>query len=520
MLDRLDETVVAVSSAPGHGAVGIVRLTGPDAVVIADRMAITADGTPLEAHPASSRVHGEIPIGDGALPADFYLFRAPRSYTRQHLVEIHTVGSPAAVEFVRKIAVSLGARPAEPGEFTARAFLNGAMDLASAEAVARLIRARSDTQLRAARQMMDGALAERIAEVRDALAELLALVEADIDFAEEPIEFISPRDLKLRLDVIAGGLRRLVADAKSAERFNVLPHILFFGPSNAGKSSLMNRLSGTSRAICAAVAGTTRDILSAPIRIGRGEAILLDAAGVDESPDEIIAQARAMVLSAAQRVDLVCVVLDAASLKSNQGLGRTRTEGLPPLQGGTQGGPPLDYDQVIEDPQSWWAHLDATLLVAAPFDLDAFLGVVHSLNVPRIVVAVNKSDLLSAEECNEIVARLRQFEIGPVHPVSALRGDGVEELRTAFANALGVIETTVVGEAMLLSERQRATIADAIAALDRTAALSETAEETIDCADLLAFELREALDALGSVTGAVTTEDLLGKVFANFCIGK
>jgi tRNA modification GTPase len=503
MLDRLDETVVAVSSAPGHGAVGIVRLTGPDAVVIADRMAITADGTPLEAHPASSRVHGEIPIGDGALPADFYLFRAPRSYTRQHLVEIHTVGSPAAVEFVRKIAVSLGARPAEPGEFTARAFLNGAMDLASAEAVARLIRARSDTQLRAARQMMDGALAERIAEVRDALAELLALVEADIDFAEEPIEFISPRDLKLRLDVIAGGLRRLVADAKSAERFNVLPHILFFGPSNAGKSSLMNRLSGTSRAICAAVAGTTRDILSAPIRIGRGEAILLDAAGVDESPDEIIAQARAMVLAAAERVDLVCVVLDAAS--------------LPPSQGGMQG----------ELTQQSRMHLDAPSsdqpigpLTNARFDLDAFVATVRTLNAPRIVVAVNKSDLLSAEECNEIVARLRQFEIGPVHPVSALRGDGVEELRTALANALGVIETTVVGEAMLLSERQRATIADAIAALDRTAALSETAEETIDCADLLAFELREALDALGSVTGAVTTEDLLGKVFANFCIGK
>jgi len=503
MLDRLDETIVAVSSAPGHGAVGIVRLSGPEAVVIADRMAITADGTTLEAHPALSRVHGEIAIGGGALPADFYLFRAPRSYTRQHLVEMHTVGSPAAVEVVRKIAVSLGARPAEPGEFTARAFLSGAMDLASAEAVARLIRARSDTQLRAARQMMDGALAERIAEVRDALSELLALVEADIDFAEEPIEFISPRDLKLRLDVISGGLRRLVADAKSAERLNVLPHILLFGPPNAGKSLLMNRLSGTSRAICAAVAGTTRDVLSAPIRIGRGEAILLDAAGIDESPDEIIAQARAMVLSAAERVDLVCVVLDAASLL--------------PSQGGIQGG--LTQQSRV--------HLDAPSsgqppgpLTNAYFDLNVFVATVRSLNAPRIVVAVNKSDLLSAGECKQIIARLRQFEIDPVHPISALRGDGVEALRTAFADALGVIETTVGGEAMLLSERQRAAIADAIAALDRAAALSAIAEATIDCADLLAFELREALDALGSVTGAVTTDDLLGKVFANFCIGK
>lgn len=503
MLDRLDETVVAVSSAPGRGAVGIVRLTGPDAVVIADRMAITADGTPLEAHPASSRVHGEVPLGDGALPADFYLFRAPRSYTRQHLVEMHTVGSPAAVEAVRKVAVSLGARPAEPGEFTARAFLSGAMDLASAEAVARLIRARSDTQLRAARQMMDGALAERIAEVRDALAELLALVEADIDFAEEPIEFISPRDLKSRLELIAGGLRRLVADAKSAERLNALPHLLLFGPPNSGKSLLMNRLSGTSRAICAAVAGTTRDILSAPIRIGRGEAILLDAAGIDESPDEIIAQARAMALSAAERVDLVCVVLDAAS--------------LPPSQAGIQEGLTQKSRAHLDTPS-----FDQPLgpLTNARFDLDAFVATVRELNAPRIVVAVNKSDLLTAEECNEIVARLRQFEIGPIHSVSALRGDGVEALRTALAEALGVIETTVVGEAMLLSERQLAAIAEATAALDRAAALSAIAEETIDCADLLAFELREALDALGSVTGAVTTEELLGKVFADFCIGK
>jgi len=535
MLDRLDETVVAVSSAPGYGAVGIVRLSGPDAIAIADRMAVGGDGVLLEHRRASSRVRAEVHFEDGLLPADVYLFHAPKSYTRQNLVEIHTVGSPAAVEIVRKLAVSLGARPAEPGEFTARAFLNGAMDLASAESVARLVSAQSDTQLRAARRMMDGMLAVRIGEYREHLSELLALVEADIDFAEEPIEFITPPELRSRLDVVVGGLSALVTEAKSVEGFNVLPHILLFGPPNAGKSSLMNRLSGTSRAICAAVAGTTRDILSAPISIERGEAVLLDAAGVDESPDEIVAQAREMVLSTAERVDLVCIVLDATTFlrrhESPQARGvdprwrrdnvafANRTVDFPPLPQGEGRG----EGEEIEDPAAWTpsgVHRDAHSSPVAIFDLGAFVAVVRSLNAPRIVMAVNKCDLLDAAKHAEIISYLQALQLGHVCLISALRGDGLGALRNAFCEILGVSETTILGEAMLLSDRQRTAINDAITALRRAVNLSESAADTVDCADLLAFELREALDFLGTITGAVTTEDLLTSVFANFCIGK
>jgi len=341
------------------------------------------------------------------------------------------------------------------------------MDLATAEAVAGVIRSQTDTQLRASRRMMDGLLANQVNDVRDELAELLALVEADIDFAEEPIEFITPTGLRDRLAAIDVRLNRLSSEAKSTERFDQLPRILLLGRPNAGKSSLMNILSGTRRAICAAAAGTTRDILSAPIRLGRGEAILLDAAGVDQSDDEIIAQARMLTLDAAQQVDLVCLVVDLSATTDDAGLELVRTLGL-----------------------------------------------------GRVVVAANKCDLLAATEVVHRIQRMEAWNVGPVLSVSARTGAGIDSLRTAWLGVLGDDAGTMLGEATLLSERQRLVIADACEAIQRTMKLSEPVAETIECADLAAFELREALDALGAVTGAVTTDDLLSRVFANFCIGK
>lgn len=468
MLDRIDETIVAVSSAPGHGAVGIVRLSGPHSIAITTDMAKVTGAVSLGSRPGSTRTNGEVrPAADIGLPAFFNIFRAPRSYTRQDLVEIHSLGSPAVLEMIRGRAMALGAVAAQPGEFTARAFLNGAMDLSQAEAVAGVIRAQSDTQLRASRRMMDGRLAHVISDVRDELAELLALVEADIDFAEEPIEFITPTDLRHRLAAISVRLSRLSSEAKSTERFDQLPRILLLGRPNAGKSSLMNILSGTSRAICAAAAGTTRDILSAPIRLGRGEAILLDAAGVDQADDDIIAQARMLTLDTAQQVDLVCLVVDLSAAEN-----------------------------------------------------DAALELVRTLGSVRVVVAANKCDLLSATEVVRLIQRMNAWNVGPVHGVSTRSGAGIDSLRAAWLDVLGDDVGTTLGEAMFLSERQRSVIADACEAIQRAMKLSESAAETVDCADLAAFELREALDALGSVSGAVTTDDLLARVFANFCIGK
>ena len=468
MLDRLDEIIVAISSAPGRGPLGIVRLSGPGAIDLAEHMARPANGGSLRSRPGFSRVEGEVFVDEAtALPAHFYLFRKPRSYTREDLVEIYSVGSPAALELIRRRVLDLGAVPARPGEFTARAFLNGALTLPEAEAVAAVIRAQSDAQLRAARRMMDGTFTRRIVDVRERLAELVALVEADIDFAEEPIEFITPPELCRRLEEIAATLDRLRHDSAPLERLEALPRVLLFGAPNVGKSTLMNQLSGMARSICAAAAGTTRDVLAAPIRLGRGEAILLDTAGVDTSLDEVIAAARAATLSEAERVDLVCFVADA-----------TR---------------PPDRDAIVA---------------------------LKRLDVPGTVVAANKCDLLTAEQRQAAIARLAGEGLKPVHPVSAETGEGVETLRSALAEALGAAASTTLGEGMVLTERQHSALAEVDETLARAAALGRQATETVDCADLLAFELREALDLLGNVVGAVTTEDLLGQVFARFCIGK
>jgi len=468
VIDRLDDTIVAISSAAGFGALGIVRLSGPQALSIADGMIEPVDGQPLASFAGFTQHLTRLRIdADGHLPVRIMLFRAPLSYTRQDLVEFHTIGAPAVLEVVRQCVLARGAIAAMPGEFTARAFLHGAMDLASAEAVAGMIQAQTDTQLRASRRLMDGTLQQRVRSCRDELAELLALVEADIDFAEEPIDFITPEELRRKLTGIDQSLHELCAEPMSLARVQVVPHILLVGPPNAGKSTLMNRLTGTNRAICAAAAGTTRDILSAPVRIGRGEAILLDSAGIDDVADEILLQAQTMTLLEAQRADLCCFVVDAES-------------GVSP----------------------------------------GVISALTSKGIGRTVVILNKCDLLDHGQIQRMREAAEMYQLGPVCPVSAKTGEGIDTLRSALQEALGRQMGSATGELVLLNDRQRTAIRETSAAIQRAVVLVAGVTATIDCADVLAFELREALDALAAVTGEITTEDLLTQVFANFCIGK
>ncbi len=468
MIGRIHETIVALSSPPGCGAVGIVRLSGPEALSITSKLVGNKTAIALRACPGGHRIEGEVYITDElTLPAAFLVFKSPKSYTRQDMVEIHTIGSPPAMEMIRERAVAMGAIAASPGEFTARAFLNGRLDLARAEAVAATIHAESDSQLRAARRMMAGSLSKRVKQSRDELAEILALVEADIDFAEEPIDFIRPDALRSRVDSLRTSMDALVQAGPTVEQLGQLPHVLLMGPPNAGKSTLMNALSGIDRAICSAVSGTTRDVLSAPISLGRGEAILLDAAGIDASTDPVIREGRARALLTAEQVDVVCVVVDISANPAK-----------------------------------------------------AVRELTRGLELPTVIVAANKCDLLDVSGVEARLWELSSDAIGRVVAVSAKTAQGVEQLRSAISDALGSRTQTVAGDVALLTERQRDAIVDASEALRRVAELAGGANETIDCADLLAFELREALDALGLVTGEVTTEDLLSHVFANFCLGK
>lgn len=464
----VNDTIVAISSAPGGAARGIVRLSGPDAATIAAGLFRGAGGEDVESAAGFTSSEGVVTVsGRHVVPATLYFFRAPRSYTRQDTIEIHTVGSPPVLDMIVERCTAAGARLASPGEFTARAFLAGAMNLPEAEAVAAAIRATSDGQLRAARRMMSGHLSDEILRWREQLAELCALVEADIDFAEEPIDFISAGELAQRVERLRGGIDALIRSAARAERLDTLPHVLLLGAPNAGKSTLFNALTGFDRAIASAVAGTTRDILAEPVRVGRSEIMLLDGAGIDDDPDEILRHARQRALDAAAHVDLVCLVVDASN--------------------------PVDTHSVRSLKASAGA---ATLILAA------------------------KSDAADPVEIRERCCRLSETGCGEVLVVSALTGTGLDELRTHIRGKLFDDGTAAEPAGTVLSARQRESLAQADAALRRCTETARETDSVLDVAELLAADLRDALDALAAITGAVTTEDILGRIFASFCIGK
>ncbi|MCC7291321.1 MAG: 50S ribosome-binding GTPase [Phycisphaerales bacterium] len=533
MLDRTGDTIVAISSAPGAAPRGIVRVDGPAAVEVAERMIRLEDGRGLATIPGHQRVFGSVCFdADLAAPAVCYVFRAPRSYTRNDLIEIHTAGAPALLRMIVRRAVECSARQSEPGEFTARAFLNGAMDLSRAEAVAGVIRARDDRQLAAARQLRSGRLARRVERVIEALADLTALVEAGIDFADEPIEFITPAALTARVDRLDAELDELASRALPAERLAETPRVLLIGRPNAGKSTLMNALSGESRAICSDTAGTTRDILSARIRCGSMDVALLDAAGIDDAfqaaPDQAAPDRAAPVRKRfpiprprARKRDAPPppdgrAAHEASSAHSDANLGALADAGRAALE----------HIGVV----------DAVLLVCDVVEgVDgALLSTVQSRCGVPLLLVLNKCDLLPKSEADDgpagaerkgAAATRRGLEMTCGGPsairVSARHGDGLDELRTRIAAMLAdPFRPDAAGAALLMTARHRQAVAEAREALARARQVIGESFCVHEVAELIAFELRDALDALGTITGAVTSEDLLGRIFAGFCIGK
>lgn len=300
------DTIVAIATPAGAGGVGIVRVSGPLAPTIAARMCGRAL-SPRRAHHVRFLDADRNAIDDGIALS----FPAPASYTGDDVVELQAHGSPAVLHALVQRCCGLGARMARPGEFSERAFVNGKLDLAQAEAVADLIAAADLRAAQAARRSLDGEFSKRVDAIADTLLALRVHVEAMIDFVDEPIETLGGDEVRDRLAHVADALDALLADAERGRRLRDGLHVVIVGPPNAGKSSLLNALAGADRAIVTDIAGTTRDLLQETVRVGGIEITLVDTAGLRDGGDAIEREGMRRAHVELQRADLALVVVDA-----------------------------------------------------------------------------------------------------------------------------------------------------------------------------------------------------------------
>ena len=454
----LDDTIAAISTPIGEGGIGIVRMTGPNAVRVLHQLFVPgSEPHPRRLEPRTLH-YGHIvdpaagEVVDEVLAA---FMPAPCTYTRQDVVEINGHGGIVALRRILSLCLRQGARQAEAGEFTARAFLNGRLDLAQAEAVLDVVRAKTEVSLQAAVGQLSGRLSERVRAVRDSLVDVLAYLEASIDFAEDEIP---ARDIGPELDQAQGSLARLLADADRGIIYRQGIRAAIVGRPNVGKSSLLNRLLRTSRAIVTDIPGTTRDTLEETLNLQGVPVVLVDTAGISaktEDPIERLGIERSR--AALAQADLALLVVDASQ----------------PLTG---------------------ADRDIAALVR---------------DKPAIVV-LNKIDLVEAWDTRSSILD------APCAPVSALTGEGLEGLEetiveTVFSGQVSAAEAPVV-----TSPRHKEALSRA---LDHVRAALD-GHRTGQTADLVAIDLAAAVTVLGEITGQTASEDLIDAIFSNFCLGK
>jgi tRNA modification GTPase len=459
------DTIAAISTPPGRGGIGIVRLSGPQASSIAAQL--VSFRQPLE-HARARLADVMDEQEDGCERIDeavITYFAAPNSYTAEDLVEIAAHGSPIVLDLLLRRALNLGARLAEPGEFTQRAFLAGKLDLTQAEAVRDLIEAQTLTQARQAASQMGGALSRRVAPMKQALMELIALLEAGIDFAEDDVDVAPQTEIARRIAAVMTPLIGLEASFARGRIVHDGLTLAIVGRPNAGKSSLFNRLVERDRAIVTASPGTTRDLVTERISLGGIPLELVDTAGLREALEEAEQIGIARTREALADAGLVLVVLDATQ-------------------------------QLNEEERE---------LLAAVAGRPA-------------LIAINKSDLATDAEGNGSNLHKDQAAAQatsvPALCTSALTGEGIADLRERIlALATG---GAAAEPGLLTSLRHQQAVAAARSALSD----ADRANSTAIPHEMILLDLYRALWALDSLTGQTTPDDILNLIFTTFCIGK
>jgi len=456
-----DDTIAAVSTPPGEGGIGIVRLSGPDSFKITTNIFLASGTAEPEHGRARCMRHGHIIDTATSEKIDEALvtfMKAPQTYTREDVVEINCHGGMTTLRRILGLVLEGGARPAEPGEFTRRAFLNGRIDLSQAEAVIDIIRARTDRAGKIAQQQLEGRLSFDITEQRDKVADLCALIEAHIDFPEEEVELPRKEEMHGSMRSVIGNLEALVKSYDEGRLYREGAAMAIVGKPNVGKSSLMNALLKKDRAIVTELPGTTRDVIEEGLNIGGMPVRIMDTAGIREAHDLAEIEGVKRSLAALEGADIVLAVFD--------------------------GSRPAD---------------------------EADAEVLEKTKDKRTIFVINKTDISDP-----------RFSISPAHQavrISALNGEGIDGLKEKVIEALIGNKNSGAGESddiLITNARHKQLLDRAIESLEKT----ETTFAGGEPLEITALFLRECLDSLGEIVGLVTTEDILDRIFSEFCIGK
>jgi len=454
-----DDTIAAISTPPGEGAIGIVRLSGNRSLSILSRIFRNPSGTGRTDFPSHLLCYGRIVTDDNrAIDEVFAVYmQAPRTYTRQDVVEIQCHGGTASVREILQTVIHAGARPADPGEFTIRAFLNGRIDLTQSEAVMDVIGAKTKRSLLCAARQLGGGLGRKISGIRERLIRLLAHLEAWIDFPEEDIPAFDLDVFRAGASAIADEAAGLLATWEGGRALREGISVAIVGRPNVGKSSLLNLLLAEERAIVTDMPGTTRDTIEETLSIDGLPVRLIDTAGIRDAGDMAEAEGIRRSKAAMEQAEIVILVLD----------------GSQPLHAS-------DMELVAETTQR------------------------------KSVPVINKSDLPAAWTAMDIGLSGRASIV-----LSARTGEGVQMLREAIS-ALAIRDPASTEGIVITRLRHKTALEGAASAMDRFLALLEAGEPP----ELLALDLRDALACMDEILGVTAVDDILNVIFSDFCIGK
>jgi tRNA modification GTPase len=475
----LNTTIFAWATPVAPAARAILRVSGPQAFS-ALKTLFTPDQetgdfrkTPHQTLPGTITLEGSL-----KLRAWLWIFPGPKSYTGQDLLELHTLSSPPLGILIEHELLRLGLTAARPGEFSARAFLLGKMDLTQAQAVQQLVTAQNDAQIHAALNLLAGSFHQHLDKIYHDLANLAVALEANIDFSEEQIETITFDQTIETIESLRDALEGILSQAVDTRSISSLPRVFLVGIANAGKSTLLNRLTGIDRAICSALPGTTRDILTAIWRYCQKELLLCDTPGLLHTPTDEITR------SAIERVGPFLPLADLAILV-------------------------FDPTQNLET------------------QLQLFRN--QNVDINKSLIVLNKTDLKDRQDITQKLIDLeRRGAISDDHghknifPVSARTGEGIMELTATVFDRLSDISLTTAAHAIAIDRRGRDLLESTLAGLNQAATDAQTLKnnESILGLEIIAVDIQQALRTLGSLLGKDVTEDVFENIFSKFCIGK